>query len=115
MPILISLAALLLPVVLLQLSSGGVGPLDALSGFELNFTTAQIGALRSAHFVGFFIGCWWSPRLLGTVGHSRAFAATGAIGLLSHMLIINPTAWALMRVATGLSVAGCYTVIEAWL
>jgi hypothetical protein len=52
---------------------------------------------------------------LGTVGHSRAFAATGAIGLLSHMLIINPTAWALMRVATGLSVAGCYTVIEAWL
>ena len=67
MPILISLAALLLPVVLLQLSSGGVGPLDALSGFELNFTTAQIGALRSAHFVGFFIGCWWSPRLFGLV------------------------------------------------
>ena len=54
MRILISLAALLLSVVLLQLSSGGVGPLDALSGFELNFTTAQIGALGSAHFVGFF-------------------------------------------------------------
>lgn len=105
----ISLTALLLPVALLQLSSGGVGPLDALLGFELNFTTAQIGALRSAHFVGFFIGCWWSPRLLGTVGNSRA------IGLLSHMLIINPTAWALMRVATRLSFAGSYTVIEAWL
>ncbi|MDG2405268.1 MAG: MFS transporter [Paracoccaceae bacterium] len=118
MRILLSLTALLLSVVLLQLSSGGVGPLDALSGFELNFTTAQIGALGSAHFVGFFIGCWWSPRLLGTVGHSRAFAAfaaTGAIGLLAHMLIINPTAWALMRVATGLSIAGCYTIIEAWL
>ena len=118
MRILLSLTALLLSVVLLQLSSGGVGPLDALSGFELNFTTAQIGTLGSAHFVGFFIGCWWSPRLLGTVGHSRAFAAfaaTGAIGLLAHMLIINPTAWALMRVATGLSIAGCYTIIEAWL
>ena len=23
---------------------------------------AQIGLLGSAHFVGFFIGCWWAPR-----------------------------------------------------
>ena len=43
MRILLSLTALLLSVILLQLSSGGLGPLDALSGFELNFTTAQIG------------------------------------------------------------------------
>ena len=58
--------------------------------------------------------------LVGTapVGNSRAFAAfaaTGAIRLLAHMLIIDPTAWAMMRVATGLFVARCYTVIEAWL
>jgi len=31
------------------------------------------------------------------------------------MLVVDPTAWALMRVASGLCVAGCYTVIEAWL
>jgi len=115
---LISFAALFLSVILLQLSTGGVGPLDALSGFSLKFTTAQIGLLGSAHFMGFFIGCWWAPRLMGSVGHSRAFAAftaTGAIGLLAHMLIINPYAWALMRIASGLCVAGSYTVIEAWL
>lgn len=114
----ISFAALLLSVVLLQLSSGGVSPLDALSGISLGFSTAQIGLLGSAHFFGFFIGCWWAPRLMGTVGHSRAFAAftsAGAIGLLAHMLIIDPLAWALMRVATGMCVAGCYTVIESWL
>jgi len=115
---LISFAALFMSVLLLQFSSGGVGPLDALSGLQLGFTTTQIGLLGSAHFLGFFIGCWWAPRLLGTVGHSRAFAAftaTGAIGLLAHMLWINPYGWALMRVATGLSIAGCYTVIEAWM
>ncbi len=118
MRLLISLAALLLSVVLLQLSSGGVSPLDALSGISLGFSTAQIGLLGSAHFFGFFIGCWWAPRLIGSVGHSRAFAAftaTGAIGLLAHMLVIDPLAWALMRVATGMCIAGCYTVIEAWL
>ncbi|MGV6850419.1 MAG: MFS transporter [Marinibacterium sp.] len=118
MRLLISFAALFLSVLLLQLSSGGVGPLDALSGLSLGFSTAEIGLLGSAHFLGFFIGCWWAPRLMGTVGHSRAFAAltaAGAIGLLAHMLIVDAYAWAGMRIATGLCVAGCYTVIEAWM
>ncbi len=118
MRLLISFAALFLSVILLQLSSGALGPLDALSGVALGFSTREIGLLGSAHFIGFFIGCWWAPRLMGSVGHSRAFAAmtaAGAIGLLSHMLIIDPWAWAVMRIATGLCVAGCYTVVEAWL
>jgi MFS family permease len=118
MRLFVSFAALFLSVILLQLSSGGVGPLDVLSGTQLGFTSGQIGLLGSAHFLGFFIGCWWAPRLMGSVGHSRAFAAftaSGGIGLLSHMLVIDAYAWALMRVATGLCIAGCYTVIEAWL
>ncbi|WP_298296837.1 MFS transporter [uncultured Litoreibacter sp.] len=118
MRLLISFAALFVSVILLQLSSGAVGPLDALSGLSLDFSTQQVGLLGSAHFVGFFVGCWWAPRLMGSVGHSRAFAAftaAGAIGLLAHMLVIDPYAWALMRVASGICVAGCYTVIEAWL
>ncbi len=115
---LLSFAALYLSVILLQLSSGAVAPLDALSGLSLDFTTEQIGLLGSAHFAGFFIGCWWAPRLMGSVGHSRAFAAftaAGAIGILLHMMVIDATAWALMRVAQGMCVAGCYTVIEAWI
>lgn len=115
---LISFAALFLSVILLQLSTGGVGPLDAISGLALSFSTAEIGLLGSAHFFGFFIGCWWAPRLMGSVGHSRAFAvftSGGAIGLLAHMLWIDAYAWAAMRIASGMCVAGCYTVIEAWL
>ncbi len=118
MRMIISFAALFLSVILLQLSSGSLGPLDALSGLALDFTRQEIGLLGSAHFLGFFIGCWWAPRLMGSVGHSRAFAAftaAGAIGLLAHMLIVDPVAWAVMRVASGMCVAGCYTVVEAWL
>ncbi len=114
----ISFSALFLSVVLLQLSSGGVGPLDVLSGIALGFSTAEIGLLGSAHFLGFFIGCWWAPRLMGSVGHSRAFAAftaAGAIGLIAHFLWLDPLAWAAMRIASGLCVAGCYTIVEAWL
>ena len=118
MRLVISFAALLLSVAFLQLSSGGVGPLDALSGLALDFTRREIGLLGSAHFLGFFIGCWWAPRLMGSIGHSRAFAAftaPGAIGLLAHMLVIDAYAWAAMRVMSGMCVAGCYTVVEAWL
>lgn len=118
MRLLISFAALLLSVVLLQLGSGGLAPLDAISGVELGFERTEIGLLGSAHFVGFFIGCWWAPRLMGDVGHSRAFAAfaaAGAIGVVSHMLIIDAYAWMAMRVLSGLCIAGSYTVVESWL
>ena len=118
MRLLISFAALFLSVVLLQLGSGGLAPLDALSGVELNFSRAEIGLLGSAHFIGFFIGCWWAPRLMGEVGHSRAFAAftaSGTIGILCHMLLIDAYAWMAMRVLTGVCIAGSYTVVESWL
>jgi MFS family permease len=118
MRLIISFAALFLSVLLLQLSTGGVGPLDVLSGAQLGFTNGQIGLLGSAHFAGFFIGCWWAPRVMGQVGHSRAFAAftaMGAIGLLAHMMWVDAYAWAVMRAASGFCVAGCSTVIEAWL
>ncbi|MBT9383439.1 MFS transporter [Pseudooceanicola sp. CBS1P-1] len=114
----ISFSALILSVILLQLSSGAVSPLDALSGLKLGFTRGEIGLLGSAHFLGFFIGCWGTPRLMGRVGHARAFAALtalGAIAALLHMLVVDPLAWALMRVASGICIAGCYTVIEGWL
>ncbi len=118
MRLLVSFAALFLSVVLLQLGSGGVAPLDALSGAVLGFSTQEIGLLGSAHFLGFFFGCWGAPRLMGSVGHSRAFAAfcaAGTIGILAHMLVVHPLAWAGLRMMSGLCVAGCYTIIEAWL
>ncbi len=118
MRLLISFAALFLSITLLQLSSGAIGPLDALSGLKSGFSTAQIGVLGSAHFLGFFVGCWWAPRLMGSVGHARTFAvfaAFGAIGAIAHPMFIDPLTWAFFRVMTGLCVAGCYTVIESWM
>ena len=118
MRLVLTFAALFAAVALLQLSSGGLGPLDALAGLEAGFATAEVGLLGSAHFVGFFLGCWWAPRLMGSVGHARAFAACtamGAMGVIGHTLVVDPYAWAAMRVASGLCIAGCYTVVESWL
>ncbi len=113
----VSFVALFIAIALLQISSGAISPLDALGGLQSGFSLTQIGMLGSSHFLGFFIGCWWAPRLIGNIGHSRAFAAfaaCGAIGTIAHPIWIDPYAWALMRVMTGLCIAGCYTVVEAW-
>lgn len=115
---LLSFAALLLSVALVQLGSGVLGPLDALAGRALMFTSAEIGFLGSAHFLGFFVGCWATPRLMGAVGHSRAFAALAAVGAISallHPVLQHPIAWAVLRVGSGLAVAGAYTVVESWM
>lgn len=115
---LLSFTALFLSIALLQLSSGAISSLDALSGLQSGFTTTQVGLLGSCHFLGFFVGCWWAPRLMGNVGHSRAFAAfaaCGAIGAIAHPIFIDPYFWSGLRVMTGLCIAGCYTVVEAWL
>lgn len=118
MRVLVSFAALFLSAYLIQLGSGSLGPLDALSGAALGWSTSQIGLLGSAHFLGFFVGCWLMPRLIGMSGHARAFAAAaavGATGVILHPVLQGPEAWACLRVLSGMSIAGCYTVIEAWL
>ncbi|QQA43641.1 MFS transporter [Pelagovum pacificum] len=115
---LFAFGSLFLSVMMLQLASGGVGPLDALTGLAGGFSREEVGLLGSAHFLGFFAGCWWAPRLMGSVGASRtfaSFAAMGAIGLIGHTLVFDPWAWAVMRIGQGICVAGSFTVIEAWL
>lgn len=117
MRLIISFAALMISVALLQLSAGAISPLDVLSGLQEGFSKTQIGLLGSAHFFGFFIGCWWAPRLIGTAGHSRAFAffaAMGTIGAIAHPMWVDVGFWVFLRILSGLCVAGCYTVIEAW-
>ncbi|MEM7746281.1 MAG: MFS transporter [Pseudomonadota bacterium] len=118
MRLLVSFAALFLSALLIQLGSGTLGPLDALSGAAFGWSPGEIGLLGSAHFAGFFIGCWAMPRLIGLVGHSRAFAAAaavGAVGVILHPVLEDPIAWAGLRILSGISIAGCYTVVEAWL
>ncbi len=118
MRILISFAAHFLSVIFLQLGAGGLAPIDAISGLQFGYSKGQVGLLGSAHFVGFFIGCWWAPRVMGAVGHSRAFAAftaTGTIGIIAHMMWVDPVAWAIFRIMAGFCIAGAYTVLESWL
>ncbi|MEM6354365.1 MAG: MFS transporter [Pseudomonadota bacterium] len=118
MTTLISFAALFLSIFLVQLGSGSLGPLDVLAGAQRGWSPGEIGLLGSGHFAGFLIGCYLTPRFIGTVGHSRCFAAAaaiGATGALLHPVIEGPVAWMCLRALTGIAIAAAYTVIESWL
>ena len=118
MRLIISLSALLLSVIFVQVGSGSLGPLDALSGLELGFSSTEIGYLGSSHFVGFFIGCVLSPYIVVRSGHARAFAVMAGVSTISivlHPVVEEIWFWAILRVLSGFSVAGAYTVIESWL
>ncbi len=118
MHLIISLSALLVSVLLVQIGSGSLGPLDALSGLALGFSSAEIGYLGSSHFIGFFLGCMFGPYIVVRSGHARAFAvcaAAATIAILLHPLLSSVWFWCLLRVLIGFSVACSYTVIESWL
>ena len=116
--LLLSFSALIVSTVFLQLGNGAIAPLDALAGLDASFSNFEIGLLGSAHFLGFLLGCWITPILMGQVGHVRTFtvlASVGAIGCLLHPLFVDPYVWSALRVGNGITIAGCFTVIEAWL
>ena len=81
MQLLISLSALLLSVMLVQMGIGALRPFDSISGAALGFTSVDIGLIASGHFAGFLCGCLLGPKLVYRAGHSRAFAILVAADL----------------------------------
>ncbi len=97
---------------------GALRPFDAISGQALGFSPVEIGLLASGHFAGFLLGCVFGPHLVRRAGHSRAFAVmagAAVISIIAHPLIPDAYFWTAVRVLSGFSVAGCYTLIESWL
>ena len=118
MRLLISLSALLISTLFVQMGIGSLRPFDAISGQALGFSPIEIGLLASGHFAGFLLGCIFSPHLVRRAGHSRAFAVmagAAVISIIAHPIFPDAMFWTFIRVLSGFSVAGCYTLIESWL
>src|SRR5262245_15793003 len=98
----VGLIGLLLPI---RMDAEGVAPQIA-------------GYVMSAYYAGFVAGSLMAQRIIGRVGHIRAFAAFAATltaAIMVHALIFNVPLWALMRASVGFCMAGLYAVIESWL
>lgn len=113
-----SIGAILLSTAFLLLGNGLTNTLVPIRASLEGFSQLEIGAIGSAYYLGFVVGCFLIPKLLARVGHIRTFAVAASLTcatVLLHPLIVNPFAWLLVRAAFGFCAAGAYMVIESWL
>ena len=109
---------LLLGVMLLMVGNGVQGTLLGVRGAMEHFTTFQLSIVMSSYFLGFLGGSRLAPRMIRRVGHVRVFSALGS--LISAVLILYPlvldwTAWSVMRILIGFCFSGIYVTAESWL
>ncbi|MCS3470377.1 MFS family permease [Pseudomonas sp. JUb42] len=77
-----------------------------------------VGGLMAANYFGLVLGGKIGHRLIGRVGHIRAYATCAGIvsaAVLGHGLIDWLPAWLFLRLIVGLGMMCQYMVIESWL
>lgn len=98
--------------------NGLQGTFIALRALQEGFSASLIGLVGTGYNIGFAIGCIYVTRLIRGVGHIRAFSALAAMASaasLAMALMINPAAWFVLRLISGLCFAGLFAVMESWL
>jgi MFS family permease len=113
-----SVAALLLSFGLLILANGMFATLLGLRAKLEGFSTETIGLVMAGHFVGLLLGAVYAVRAVRAVGHIRAFATFASIlsvAVLTHILVIDPVVWFVLRIMAGFCMAGMVMVVESWL
>jgi MFS family permease len=68
--------------------------------------------------VGYLVGTRLAPQFMRRVGPVRVFAtlaALASVAPLVHASWVHPLPWALMRLISGICLAGIYVVAESWL
>jgi len=114
----VTIVAILAAVFLLGMGNALQATALALRGGLAGFSNQVIGLVMSAYFIGFAVGSLFSVRIIRQVGYVRtfaAFASLSSITALSHILIINPVAWIVLRAFHGLCLASMLVVVESWL
>lgn len=110
--------SLLWSVALLLLGNGLISTLLTLRGTSEGYSSAVMGVIMSAYFIGFICGTWVSGRLIRRMGHIRTFAFCASVcasTTLMHLIFIDPLAWMGLRFCYGLAYITLMTVIESWL
>lgn len=114
----ISIFSILLGTALLLNGMGLLGTLVGLRATLEGFSVTMVGAVMSAYFFGFAVGSWVCPPAIRRVGHIRAFAAFATVAssaTIAYPLVVEPFAWFVLRILTGVTLAGLYMAIESWL
>ena len=115
---LVSSWALLFGFGILMLGDGLQATLLAVRADQEGFSTSTTGFIMSSFYLGFLVGSKLTPKIVGSVGHIRVFAALAALAsatILIHAVFLSIPVWIMLRLISGFCFAGLYVVAESWL
>jgi MFS family permease len=115
---LLPVLALLTSTLFLFLGNGLQGLLLPVRGSVEGYSNEILGLIGTTWATGFVVGCFVAPNLVRRIGHVRAFAGFGALICLNVLLtgiLVDQTAWLILRAVTGFCTAGTSMIIESWL
>ncbi|MFV0360995.1 MFS transporter [Tropicimonas sp.] len=115
---LLPISALLLGSALLQYAGGIHSLILPVRGSDEGFSATSLGLLGTGWAVGYVLGCFYTPRMVGLVGHIRAFSvvcAFAAVAILLQAILVSPQAWIPVRAVSGFCFAGAAMIVESWL
>ncbi|MBV7397396.1 MFS transporter [Mameliella sediminis] len=115
---LLPVSALLLGSALLLFAGGMHGLILPVRGAAEGFSAAELGLLGTGWAVGYVLGCLYVPRIVGAVGHIRAFGvmcAFAGVAILLQALLVSPEFWIPVRAVSGFCFAGAAMIVESWL
>lgn len=113
-----SVASLLLAGAVMLLGGSLLGLILPLKMRAAGFPAETTGLVMAAYFGGLLAGSLYGKRLIGEVGHIRAFAGFAAImaaSVVAYPLLFEPLSWGLLRLIQGFCIAGLFAVLESWL
>ncbi len=103
---------------LLMFAAGLFGTLLGVRSELAGLPTLVSALISTSYYMGFLVGSRAALNALTRVGHIRAFSALASLlaaAVLGIGLTSSAWAWALLRLVTGLCMAGQYVVAESWL
>lgn len=114
----VSFFSLYFATLLLLLGTGLFNTYLGIRLAEAQVSEVWVGALIAVYYLGLVLGARNGHRLIGRVGHIRAYASSAAVvtvAVLAQALVDNLWVWVGLRFLAGLAMVTQFMVIENWL
>jgi len=112
------IGVLVLATSIIQLANGFFGTFISLRVALEDFGATLSGLVLSSYFAGFTIGALRCERIIGRIGHIRAYAAFAGMVVAATALMPlweEPLAWLALRAVIGFGCSGLFIATESWL
>jgi len=117
-PVRLSLLAVILSVLCIQVGNGILGNLLPLTLDAAGYPVSAVGLVVTGHALGFMAGSFFGGALIRELGNTRAFtvlAVLGGVATVCYAIATDPWLWAILRALLGFGLAGLFVILESWL